>query len=595
MTERIYKEFNVHSARQLVESVTEAANTMYYVFSTKHRDFSGSTTPTPSASITNSVYQSYDEMIFGKLLTSNDISIAIENKSWANGTTYYPYDDQDTTMLDKDYYAVTSEGTDYHVWKVIDNNGNTASNSQPLYSDVSSSLGSLYIKSATDGYQWRFMYTIPQSKYTKFNANNYIPVVDHANASGNAINGALDAFVVTNSGNNYNEFANGSVVTGTNSTVFTVNSTSFTLNSANDFYNNCSIYFTSGLNIQGTYRKITDWDATSNTITVGTAISNTSNTDQEVTPDSTCGFEITPTLTIKGDGSNASARPIINQSTNTIANVEVLSRGEGYTYANITIEANNMATANLAAARAVIGPFGGHAADPKSELEARYVIISTDFANNEADNIQTDNDFRTVGLLKDPFYANVEITIDSPTTNFSVTETLNHNTSGGQGVISFANSTILRLSNAYGMFNPGANVTGVTSSATANVVSMKVNAQDTRSNTHFFQQTVKFNHVMVTSNNFVEDEKVTEATTDANGFVYASNSSVTQLSEVRGTFDATNNYIVTGGTSSETARFSNTIQPDLVRGSGEVLLLKNVEAISRSNTNTETIKLVIKF
>ena len=80
MTERVYKEFNVHSARQLVESVTEAANTMYYVFSTKHRDFSGSTTPTPSASITNSVYQSYDEMIFGKLLTSNDISIAIENR-----------------------------------------------------------------------------------------------------------------------------------------------------------------------------------------------------------------------------------------------------------------------------------------------------------------------------------------------------------------------------------------------------------------------------------------------------------------------------------------------------------------------------------
>ena len=116
MTERVYKEFNVHSARQLVESVTEAANTMYYVFSTKHRDFEGATTPTPSASITNSVYQSYDEMIFGKLLTSNDISIAIENKSWANGTTYYPYDDQDTTMLDKDYYAVTSEGTDYHVW-----------------------------------------------------------------------------------------------------------------------------------------------------------------------------------------------------------------------------------------------------------------------------------------------------------------------------------------------------------------------------------------------------------------------------------------------------------------------------------------------
>ena len=48
-------------------------------------------------------------------------------------------------------------------------------------------------------------------------------------ASGNAINGALDAFVVSNSGNNYNEFANGSVVLGTNGMLFTINSTSFTL------------------------------------------------------------------------------------------------------------------------------------------------------------------------------------------------------------------------------------------------------------------------------------------------------------------------------------------------------------------------------
>ena len=43
------------------------------------------------------------------------------------------------------------------------------------------------------------------------------------------------------------------------------------------------------------------------------------------------------------------------------------------------------------------------------------------------------------------------------------------------------------------------------------------------------------------------------------------------------------------------AKFSGKISPDLVRGSGKVLMLKNVAAVSRSNTTTETVKLVIKF
>ena len=158
----------------------------------------------------------------------------------------------------KDYYVTTQEGSDYHVWKCIDNNSNTASNSQPLYSDVSGSLSSLYIKSAADGYQWRFMYTMPQATYNKFTSNNYIPVVAHANAVANAINGAIDQYFVSNSGNNYNEFANGSVVSSTNTTLFKINSTDFTLSGINDFYNNCSIYFTAGV-ANGEISKISDY------------------------------------------------------------------------------------------------------------------------------------------------------------------------------------------------------------------------------------------------------------------------------------------------------------------------------------------------
>ena len=589
MTERIYKEFHVHGARQLVESVTEAANDMYYVFTSKHIAFTEASTPTPNESVSNSLFQTYDEMLFGKQVVSGDISHGLENKAWANNTTYYPYDDQDINLNTKDYYVTTLEGSDYHVWKCIDNNSNTASNSQPLYSDVSGSLSSLYIKSAADGYQWRFMYTIPQATYNKFTSNNYIPVVAHANASGNAINGAIDQYFVSDSGNNYNEFANGAVVTATNTTLFKITSTDFTLSGNNDFYNNCSIYFTAGV-ANGEISKISDYVSNSSGkfVTVGTALS--------ANPDSTTRYEITPTVTISGDGSNAVARAMISTSTNTVANIQILQRGAGYTYANVSIEANNMASANLAAARAIIGPFGGHSADPKSELDARYVIISTDFANNESSNIETDNDFRTVGLLKNPYYANTQVTIDAPSSEFTVGEIVTHTTTSAKGYVQAANTTKLELSNAYGHFALTGNVTGDDSGASANITAYLVNGKDTaRSNSHYFQQTHKFEHNLVTGSAFTEDEAVVQTTTNANGAVYQSNTTHTSLTSVRGSFGASNTYIVTGGTSSQTVRFKNSIPPDLVRGSGEVLLLKNIEAVSRSNTLTETVKLVLKF
>ena len=275
MASKLYTAFSGNAADQFVESLAETAFDHYYVTYGKHVDYTESSTPAPLDSAANSIWQTYDEMIGGKRVRGADVTLAVKNYNWTNGTIYTAYDDTSTTLEGSQFYVTTTEGTNRHVWKCIDNNSNAVSNQQPLFSTVSSSLEQITINT-NDGYQWRFMYTIPQNRYTKFNANNYIPVVDHANASGNAINGALDAYVVTNSGNNYNEFANGSVVTGTNSTVFTVNSASFTLNSANNFYNNCSIYFTSGVNIQGNFRKITDWDATSNTITVASGISNTS-------------------------------------------------------------------------------------------------------------------------------------------------------------------------------------------------------------------------------------------------------------------------------------------------------------------------------
>ena len=48
-------------------------------------------------------------------------------------------------------------------------------------------------------------------------------------------------------------------------------------------------------------------------------------------------------------------------------------------------------------------------------------------------------------------------------------------------------------------------------------------------------------------------------------------------------------------TTSRTSKLTAQTNPDLVRNAGEILYLNNIDAVSRSNTTTETVRLVITF
>ena len=193
MASKLYTAFSVNAADQFVESLTETASDQYYVSYGKHVDYTESSPPTPLDSAANSIWQTYDEMIGGKKVRSADVTLAIKNYNWTNGTIYTAYDDTSTTLEGSQFYVTTTEGTNRHVWKCIDNNSNAVSNQQPLFSTVSSSLEQITINT-NDGYQWRFMYTIDDTTNNKFSSNNFVPVVSHSNASGNAINGSIDFY-----------------------------------------------------------------------------------------------------------------------------------------------------------------------------------------------------------------------------------------------------------------------------------------------------------------------------------------------------------------------------------------------------------------
>jgi len=598
----IKNEFKTHNARQFIESLDETSNSVYYVFTGKPQAYTESSTPAPTDSITNSQYQVWDEMISGKQITTSDAKHMIKKNTWATNTAYQAYDDQNGSLLGAAYHVTTTEGSNYHVWKCVANNQSTGnSTSKPLYSDVSSSLNTLYIKTV-DGYQWRFMYTITGTNYTRFTTTNYIPYYAHTNASANAVSGSLDAFLVTNSGNNYNEFCNGTFTTVTNSTSQVLASSDFTLSTNNDFYNNCAIYIKSGTGAGG-LNKITDYVGSSKTITLESAWGTNPSTSDSV-------FEITPSVTIKGDSTtDATARALVNTSSNTIANVEVVTRGAGYTYADITIEANNMATANLAVVRAPIVPTGGHSSDPINELEGSHVGISVEFANTESANIPTDNDFRQIGILKDPKHANVQIngTVSGSWTNGELVTQAN---TTSHGYVISSNSSSVLLSNVVGHISTGnstnyANISGGSSGATMNVTSFFVNTTEAatintsnesqRSSFTTFDQRHFFKHNLGSASAYQENEKIVQDDTNANAYVFFANTSRVSATSVKGTFNIETDNVVTGSSTSRTSKLTAQTNPDLVRNAGEILYLNNIDAVSRSNTTTETVRLVISF
>ena len=597
----IKKEFKTHNAKQFIESLDETSNSIYYVFTGKPQVYTEASTPTPTDSVANAQYQVWDEMISGKQVTASDAKHMIEKNTWASNKAYQAYDDHNGSFNGSDYHAVTSEGSDFHVWKCIANNQSSGnSTSKPLYSDVSSSLNTLYLKTA-DGYQWRFMYTVTGTNNTKFTTTNYIPYIAHTNASTNAVSGSLDAYLVTNSGNNYNEFCNGTFNTVTNSTSQVLASSDFTLSTNDNFFNNCAIYIKSGTGAGG-LNKIIDYVGSSKTITLESAWGTNPSTSDSV-------FEISPSITLKGDGTNATARALVNTSSNTIANVEVVTRGSGYTYVDVTIEANNMASANLATIRAPIAPAGGHGSDPINELEASHVGISVVFANTESANIPTDNDFRQVGILKDPKHANVQINgIVSGTWTSGELVTQANTTSYGY-VIS-ANSSSVLLANVVGHISTGnsinhANISGGTSSATMNVTSLFVNTTEAatinvsnesqRSSFTTFDQRHIFKQNLGSASAFNEDEKIVQDDTSANAFVFFANTSKVSATSVKGTFNIATDNVVTGQTTSRSSKLTAQTNPDLVRNAGDIIYLNNIDAVSRSNTTTEIVRLVITF
>jgi hypothetical protein len=577
--------FRLNNAKQLRESITEAANTVYYIFAGRHTPYANgdSSIADPINSVEEISVDSYRNMVFGKRVTSDDVKIMVPRHDWTSNTVYTPYR-SNTDLSNAAFYAVTNAASSYHVFKVLDNNSNTASTDQPQISDTSAD-DEYY--STSDGYVWKYMYSITKGEFDKFATADFIPVIPNANVTANAVSGAIDVITISNKGSNYDAY----IANTFNSTNLRIGGDTkkyglaATASANNDFYNDSYIYIKSGTGI-GQIRKILDYNVvgTDKIVTIDTAF--------ETAPDTTSAYEVTPAVSIVGDGGGARARALVNSAAgNSIYRVEIINRGYNYSFATATVQGNTGGVSNAASLSVVVGPKGGHGADPEYELGGRYVGCSVSFANNEANTIPTTNDYRTIGLLKDPLFANVEFSLSSVIGIFASDEVVTQANSNAYGVVSSFSGSTLRLSNVSGQFIPGKIVTGATSNATANVVSFEIN--DMTKDFSTFDQRTRYVGSVV-SGTFTPDEKVYQSSIElSNGVFHSIDSNYIYLTDVRGTINSSNALI--GVTSSATANLVSVLPPDLVIGSGEVLYIENTDPISRSNNQTEVIKIIMKF
>lgn len=147
------------------------------------------------------------------------------------------------------------------------------------------------------------------------------------------------------------------------------------------------------------------------------------------------GYDFAPTVTIIGDGDGATATAAI--SANTVTSITMTNRGSGYTNATVVFSGGGSPTV-AATARAIISPKDGHGSNPVKELGGAFILMNVRLDGNESDTFSTTNDFRKIGIVKDP----LEYSTSSRATNSVYRQTFRYELSSLTGSEFFSDQVV---------------------------------------------------------------------------------------------------------------------------------------------------------
>jgi hypothetical protein len=253
---------------------------------------------------------------------------------------------------------------------------------------------------------------------------------------------------------------------------------------------------------------------------------------------------------VDGDGANGIVKIVVASGSivkQGSAGTNMYTIGSGYTFANIDLTnvytnvglttAGNIGSGTGGLVQPIISPKGGHGKDAVHELGGHFVMTNVKLEQNEGADFTVANDFREVGIIKNPFNFGTTTVATSSTARQTYTVTL----SGAPSAAYEIDETI----------------TQSTTGAVGRVVEF-----DSATNTIYYQQ-----------------EKYANYGLAANGNVIA--------------FSGSN--VITGSNSNGVGTASTYANPELQPDSGKVIYIENRRPISRASDQTEDIKIVVEF
>ena len=222
-------QFRIFSARKFIKALegpiatqsddaAGATRDRVYLFIGRPQPWDDENSPPQAVDSFSEFSGSFDDMVSLKRILASDTIQVIRRIDWVSpeqttgglGFTYdmYRHDYSPsktassgaTKLYDSDFYVVNSQ---YQVYKCI-YNGTSPSDPNGKPSTVEPTGTSTSIITTSDGYRWKYLYTIPVAQVLKFFSNDYMPVFTNDAVKTNAVAGEIDTVVINSAGSGYN-------------------------------------------------------------------------------------------------------------------------------------------------------------------------------------------------------------------------------------------------------------------------------------------------------------------------------------------------------------------------------------------------------
>jgi len=527
--------------------------------------------PAPTDTL-DAINEARQQMIGMKLVTDQDISHVIPRYDWVAGAEFVAWDSTDPAIFDKAFYCLTS---DFKVYKCIVAPISGGVSDVPTHVDAN-------ITATSDGYHWKYMYTILASDSEKFLTNSYLPVKTLTEETKAQVAATITAnattFTIDNEnprimvGQTITAIANGAtepsitadtVVTAVSGKTITASASIPALADGNivtfgDFLITDPKF--SQQQSQAASRELTSAQGIHRLklINGGSGYDNTG---------------AATSLTITGDGSGLVTTGTINSNyisggsfvsdiiiTGDNATNQADNVGADFSVAQATITSTTSG-ASGAEYIPIISPRGrpgfntshangGHGCDPVFELGGFYVGINVQISGTVDSEIANTQDFRQISLLRNPLISGV-IPVDPPTA-INTLKYIEYVTGYDDKALQLAQ---LVQQNDYVLENTSSGFKGY-------IVNIDI-ATDKR-RIYYFQN-------------------------DLTGYVTATSADMV----VKTGGQVQDDYALAAGNLS-----ADPIKPapeNFNAGSGEMLFLENRDPIQRSTSQIEDVKLIIEF